>query len=65
MFAGCFSKGKSLKGYLKKNLFNPASLTNRHDQLVEEMRLRGYTHNSPIVKHVGKANPIDAFKSLE
>jgi hypothetical protein len=65
MFAGCLSKGKSLKGYLANNLFDPASLTSRHDQLVEEMRLRGYTHNSPIVKHVGKANPIDAIKSLD
>jgi hypothetical protein len=64
MFAGCLNKGKSLKGYLNNNLFDPASLTRRHNELVEEMRLRGYTHNSPILKYAGKSNPINASKSL-
>lgn len=64
MFAGCLNKGKSLKGYLNKNFFDPAALTERHNQLAEEIRLRGYTHNSPISEYTGKANPINVSKSL-
>ena len=64
MFAGCLNKGKSLKGYLNNNLFDPASLTKRHDELVEEMGLRGYAHNSPIADYTGEPNPIDVSRSL-
>jgi len=64
MFAGCIEKGKSLKGYLRKNLFDPASLTERHDRLVKEMEARGFRHRSPLPAYGGVSNPIDASRSL-
>ena len=47
MFAGCIDKKKTLSGYIAKQLFDPASLTSRHNQLVKEMKSRGFSHHSP------------------
>ena len=48
MFVGTILKGISLTGYLKGGQLEPASLKSRHDELVEEMRSRGYNHKTPL-----------------
>lgn len=40
--------GKSINGYLKKNLLEPQNLRSRHDRIVTEMLRRGMKHDSPI-----------------
>lgn len=46
MFVGTIKRGKSIEGYIKTGLVNPALINFRHDQLVAEMEARGYNHNS-------------------
>lgn len=48
MFVGTLLKKKSIIGYLYNNLFEPAMLSTRHKQLVEEMKNRGMNHQSEI-----------------
>lgn len=48
MLIGAILKGKSLKGYIHKNLIEIESIEERHQELVEEMLARGYKHNSPL-----------------
>lgn len=48
MFAGTLSKGKSIQGYLDKNLVNPSQIKSRHDELAKEMERRKYNHTSPL-----------------
>lgn len=50
MFVGALREGKSLKGYLSNNLFEPLSLISRHDALAREMVRRGMKHESPIIE---------------
>jgi len=64
MFAGCINKKKTLSGYIAKQLFDPASLTSRHNQLVKEMKSRGFSHHSPIDKYKGISSPINSDDSL-
>ncbi len=64
MFAGCINKNKTLTGYIAKNLFDPASLTCRHNQLVKEMKRRGCSHHSPINTYKGISSPINSYDSL-
>ncbi len=64
MFAGCLDRGKTLSGYINKNLFDPSSLVKRHDQLAKEMLSRGFRHLSPLFGHLGSPSPIDAARSL-
>jgi len=64
MFAGCLTRGKSLMGYINKNLFDPSSLVKRHNQLAGEMLLRGFHHRSPLSGYEGDPSPIDDAKSL-
>lgn len=40
--------GKRLDGFLAKGLLELHNLSARHDELVEEMRRRGYRHRSPL-----------------
>ncbi len=40
--------GKSVAGFLEKGLLELHSLRQRHDELVVEMRRRGYRHLSPL-----------------
>ena len=65
-FVGTIKKGISLKGYIEKELLESSSIQNRHDELVEEMKARGWNHKSPLVYedklNVGK---IDRDKSLD
>ncbi|MFA5064337.1 MAG: pyrimidine dimer DNA glycosylase/endonuclease V [Dehalococcoidia bacterium] len=64
MFAGCLTRGKSLTGYINKDLFDPSSLVKRHDQLAREMISRGFHHRSPLSGCAGEPSPIDAAQSL-
>jgi hypothetical protein len=65
MFAGCIKKNKTLTGYIANNLFDPASLTLRHNQLVNEMKNRKFLHRSPIDEYNGISSPINSCGSLQ
>lgn len=47
MLAGAVKKGRSLRGFFDKGLLDPMVAEARHTELVEEMLLRGYMHDSP------------------
>ena len=71
MFVGSINRGNDIWGYVKNNLVEPNSLTERHDELSQEMIRRGYNHKSPI-KEVDlsrliekeKLAKVDSMKSL-
>ena len=68
MFIGTINQGKSVKGYLEKGLLEIHNLYNRHEELVKEMKLRGYNHNSEVSKKwksVEKVGNIEKQKNLE
>ena len=48
MFVGSIDKGRSVEGFLRDGLLEPKTLYSRHDELVEEMKRRGYNHQSPL-----------------
>lgn len=48
MFAGSLVKGISMKGYIDNGLLDLPLMKARHDELVEEMKNRGYNHQSPL-----------------
>ena len=49
MFMGTIKRGISVEGYLRDGLLEPRSLHHRHDELVIEMKSRGYNHKSPLL----------------
>lgn len=48
MLAGTLAKGRSIAGFVTKELLEPASLQERHDRLADEMCARGFSHRSPL-----------------
>ena len=48
MVLGSLRKGISLDGYLRAGLLFPAALEERHHELVVEMEVRNYSHNTPL-----------------
>jgi hypothetical protein len=48
MLASCLRNGKNIKGYIEKGFVDPSILMKRHEELVEEMKRREYSHSSPI-----------------
>jgi hypothetical protein len=67
MFSGTLNRKKSVKGYLEKGLLEIHNLYNRHEELVKEMKRRGYQHHSEVDekwKLVDKAGLINEKKSL-
>ena len=50
MFAGCISKGKSIRGYIENGLVDTGLIIKRHDKLAREIARRGFRHDSPIQK---------------
>lgn len=48
MLAGSLLRGKSLEGFIRNGLLEPACLVPRHDALAGEMRARGFRHQSPL-----------------
>ncbi|HDQ07140.1 MAG TPA: hypothetical protein ENN36_10540 [Candidatus Bathyarchaeota archaeon] len=68
MLIGAIGRGKSVRGYLEKGLLEVHSLYSRHEELVEEMKRRGYCHRSDVEEKwrtVEKLGAIDRKKSLE
>jgi hypothetical protein len=67
MLVGTLKRGISVRGYLRDKLFEPESLYQRHEDLVNEMEWRGYNHKSPLdvvpLDHLPD-NPIDRMASL-
>ena len=49
MLASCLGSRKNIRGYIEKGLVDPSLLVKRHEELVEEMKYRGYCHSSPIL----------------
>lgn len=47
-FAKMIELGRSVEGYIRGNLLEPQSLKSRHDELVKEMKARGFKHNTPL-----------------
>lgn len=45
---GTLKKGYNIQGYIKNNCIEITSIKKRHDELVDEMKNRGYNHKSPI-----------------
>jgi uncharacterized protein with PIN domain len=50
MFVGAINRGISVDGFIKSNCLEPLSIVKRHEELVEEMKRRGYNHNSTIIE---------------
>jgi len=48
MFVGSINLKRSVSGFIEKNLLEPLSLKQRHDELAEEMKSRGYKHKTPL-----------------
>ena len=68
MFIGTLDKGKTVDGYLEKGLLEVHNLYSRHQELVEEMKLRGYNHHSDVDKkwkHAKNLGAIDKKKNLK
>jgi hypothetical protein len=45
---GAINKGKRVQGYINRNLVDVQLIKFRHDQLVDEMTIRGMKHNTPL-----------------
>lgn len=58
MLVGSLRSGRSVQGFLERNLIQPQSVQARHDDLALEMLRRGYKHKSPLEQP--KAAPIGA-----
>jgi hypothetical protein len=68
MFIGTINRKKSVKGYLQKGLLEVHNLFSRHNELVKEMRKRGYMHHSEVEekwKTAKTAGFIDRKRNLE
>lgn len=51
---GIIAKGISLTGYIDNGLVETDKIQTRHDELVDEMKRRGYQHDSPLAfEHPG------------
>ncbi|MGB9674618.1 MAG: pyrimidine dimer DNA glycosylase/endonuclease V [Nanopusillaceae archaeon] len=46
LFINNIINGKSVTGYIEHNLLEPKSLCKRHNELVEEMKRRGYNNHT-------------------
>ena len=68
MFIGTINRKKSVKGYLEKGLLEIHNLYNRHEELVKEMKRRGYNHYSEVDekwKFVEKVGTINRDKNID
>jgi len=48
MFLSALTSGKKLDGYIRFGFIEIHNIKRRHDELAQEMRRRGYRHNSPM-----------------
>ena len=68
MFIGTLNRKKSVEGYLQKGFLEVHNLFSRHNELVEEMKRRGYKHNSEVEekwKTASRLGFIDRKQNLE
>ena len=68
MFIGTINLQKKVDGYLEKGLLEIHNLYARHEELVEEMKRRGYNHRSDVDKkwkYVKRSGEIDKIKNLK
>ena len=68
MFIGNFNRGQSVRGYLQNGLLEVHSLYTRHEELVGEMKHRGYKHLSDLDekwKFADRSGYIDRESSVE
>lgn len=66
---GSIKKKKSIKGHVEKGQVEIHNIEKRHKELVQEMKARGYNHQSPLryktkVK-TGKINILENYRELE
>lgn len=67
LFVWNINRKHSVKGYIEKGLLEIHNLYKRHEELVREMKRRGYRHNSDLDKkweQAEKSGYIDKNKSL-
>ncbi|MEM4152548.1 MAG: pyrimidine dimer DNA glycosylase/endonuclease V [Candidatus Pacearchaeota archaeon] len=65
---GSLKKNKSIKGYIDKGLIETHNIEKRHEELVKEMKRRGYLHKSDLkIKNIKlfKAGKVDKKKSIQ
>ena len=48
MLCGSIKKNKSLEGFVRNGLIEVHNIQQRHEELVAEMKRRGYNHKSPL-----------------
>ena len=68
MFVWNINRKRSVKGYVAKGLLETHNLYDRHEELAQELRRRGYQHNSELDakwKRAEKAGLIDKKRSFE
>lgn len=68
MYVGAISRGQSMSGYLQKGLLEVHSLYDRHEEIAEEMKRRGYKHCSDLDekwRSAERSGAIDKKKNLE
>ncbi len=61
MFVGAIDSGCSVKGYVEKGLLEVHNLHERHEELVREMKRRGYRHNSEVDKKWRQAEQLGSI----
>lgn len=65
MFVGCITRKKSIAGYIRDGLVEVHHIARRHQLLADEMRKRGYNHQSPIkAKKLGRAGCVDTEANI-
>ena len=70
MFIGTINLQKKVNGYLEKGLLEIHNLYHRHEELVKEMKRRGYNHRSDLdekwkyAKRLGKIDKIKNIREL-
>ena len=70
MYVGTIKKGKSILGFIDKGLVEVHNIVSRHDELAEEMLIRGYRHASPLElslplhTQIGKVDSDNSLKEL-
>lgn len=74
MFVGALRNRTKITGYIRNDLLEPLSLFERHNELVEEMKNRGFKHMSDLDIHEGlfdylseeeRSHRIDRAQSLK
>ena len=49
MLVGSIKRNRSIDGFVRDGLISTQHISSRHTALVQEMKARGYNHQSPLV----------------